>query len=59
MNGPYNYIRRPRYLSIIILPSGISFIFLRWITLLLVATAILLLIRMINDKENLMHDEFT
>ncbi len=59
MNGPYNYIRRPRYPSIIILPSGISFIFLRWITLLLVAAAILLLIRMINDKENLMHDEFT
>lgn len=56
--GPYKYIRHPRYLGIILFFTGISLLFLSWIGLLLILSLILVLIWRISDEEALMEAEF-
>lgn len=57
-NGPYKYLRHPRYFGILVFFSGISVIFLAWISLLLVLFLMLILLWRIGDEEKLMHQEF-
>jgi protein-S-isoprenylcysteine O-methyltransferase Ste14 len=57
-NGPYKYIRHPRYLGIIVFYNGISMIFISWISLILVFLLTLVLLWRISDEEKLMHQEF-
>jgi protein-S-isoprenylcysteine O-methyltransferase Ste14 len=57
-NGPYQYLRHPRYLGIIIFNIGISLVFHSWLALILVAGVTLVLIWRIHDEEMLMHQEF-
>lgn len=57
-NGPYAYIRHPRYLGIIVFFIGIPIIFLSWISLSLTFLLVIVLLWRIGDEEKLMHDEF-
>jgi protein-S-isoprenylcysteine O-methyltransferase Ste14 len=57
-NGPYRYLRHPRYLGIIIFNIGISLVFRSWLALILVVALLLVLIWRIHDEEALMHQEF-
>jgi protein-S-isoprenylcysteine O-methyltransferase Ste14 len=57
-NGPYRYIRHPRYLGIILFLSGISLVFLSLIALILVLITIIVLLWRIRDEEKLMFREF-
>jgi protein-S-isoprenylcysteine O-methyltransferase Ste14 len=57
-NGPYSLIRHPRYLGILIFFTGISFIFLSVIGLILMVITFIILIWRIRDEEKLMHSEF-
>jgi protein-S-isoprenylcysteine O-methyltransferase Ste14 len=56
--GPYRYLRHPRYLGIILFNIGISLVFRCWLALILVAALTLVLIWRIHDEEALMHQEF-
>ena len=57
-NGPYKYIRHPRYAGIILFLTGIPLIFLSWISLLPVLLLLLVIHWRIADEEELMHREF-
>jgi protein-S-isoprenylcysteine O-methyltransferase Ste14 len=57
-NGPYRYLRHPRYLSVIIFTNGISLVYRSWLALILVAALTLVLIWRIHDEEALLHQEF-
>jgi protein-S-isoprenylcysteine O-methyltransferase Ste14 len=57
-DGPYRYMRHPRYLGIILFTTGISLVFRSWLALLLVAALTLVLIWRIRQEEALMHQEF-
>jgi protein-S-isoprenylcysteine O-methyltransferase Ste14 len=57
-NGPYKYIRHPRYSGIVVFFSGISLIFLSWISLAIVLLLIFVLLWRISDEEKLMQQEF-
>jgi len=56
--GPYRYLRHPRYLGIMLFTIGISMVFRSWLALFLVAALIVVLIWRIHDEETLMHQEF-
>jgi protein-S-isoprenylcysteine O-methyltransferase Ste14 len=56
--GPYRYLRHPRYLGIIVFTAGISLVFRSWLALILVAALALVLIWRIQNEEALMHREF-
>jgi protein-S-isoprenylcysteine O-methyltransferase Ste14 len=57
-DGPYRYIRHPRYLGIIIFISGIALIFRSWLALILVAALTIVLFWRIYDEEMLMRNQF-
>ena len=57
-NGPYKYVRHPRYLGIIVLLTGIPLLFDTWYPLLIVLFLIGILIWRIKDEEKLMLEEF-
>jgi protein-S-isoprenylcysteine O-methyltransferase Ste14 len=57
-NGPYAYIRHPRYLGIIVFFIGIPLVFLSWVSLSLTFSLVIVLLWRIGDEEKLMHDEF-
>ncbi len=57
-DGPYRYIRHPRYLGIMIFSLGLSFVFRSWLGLLCTALTILVLLWRIRDEDELMHREF-
>jgi protein-S-isoprenylcysteine O-methyltransferase Ste14 len=56
--GPYQYVRHPRYLGIIIFFTGVSLTFRSWLCLILVLATLGVLIWRIIDEEKLMHAEF-
>jgi protein-S-isoprenylcysteine O-methyltransferase Ste14 len=56
--GPYRYLRHPRYLGIIVFPTGISLVFRSWLALILVGALTLALIWRIRDEEALMQRTF-
>ena len=57
-NGPYRYIRHPRYLGILIFFCGISIVFRSWLGLILMGIVLIALIWRIRDEEKLMFQEF-
>jgi protein-S-isoprenylcysteine O-methyltransferase Ste14 len=57
-NGPYRYLRHPRYLGIIMFTTGISLVFRSWLTLILVAVLTFALIWRIRGEEALMRQQF-
>ena len=57
-DGPYRYVRHPRYLGIILFFTGISLVYRSWLALILVAAITPVLIWRIHDEEALMHQEF-
>jgi protein-S-isoprenylcysteine O-methyltransferase Ste14 len=57
-DGPYRYLRHPRYLGVIIFITGISLVYRSWLALILVAAMTLVLIWRIHDEEALLHQEF-
>lgn len=56
--GPYKVIRHPRYLGIIVFFTGISLVFLSWLSLTFVLFLVIVLLWRIKDEEKLMHQEF-
>ena len=57
-NGPYKYIRHPRYLGIIVFFTGVSLVFLSRISIMLSLILLIVLLWRIKDEEDLMHKEF-
>jgi protein-S-isoprenylcysteine O-methyltransferase Ste14 len=57
-DGPYRYLRHPRYLGIMAFNVGISLVYRSWLTLILVAALTLVLLWRIHDEEAFMHQEF-
>ncbi len=57
-DGPYRYLRHPRYLGIMLFNIGISLVFHSWLALILVAALTLVLIWRIHDEEALMQHQF-
>jgi protein-S-isoprenylcysteine O-methyltransferase Ste14 len=57
-DGPYRYVRHPRYLSIAIFALGLSLLFRSWLALALAAATTLVLIWRIRDEEAMMGEEF-
>ncbi len=57
-DGPYRYVRHPRYLGIMIFSLGLSLVFRSWPGLLCAAATIPVLLLRIRDEEELMHREF-
>lgn len=57
-DGPYKYLRHPRYSSIIIFITGISLVFRSWLALILAAATALVLLWRIHDEEKLMSQQF-
>ncbi len=57
-NGPYRFLRHPRYLSIVLFNLGISLVYRSAIALVLVAALTLVLLWRIHDEEAFMHQAF-
>lgn len=57
-DGPYRFLRHPRYLGIILFAIGLSLIFRSWLGLILVGALTLVLLWRIHDEEALMHETF-
>ena len=57
-DGPFRYIRNPRYLGIILNNIGISLVFRSWLALILTVALVAVLLWRIHDEEALMQAEF-
>ena len=57
-NGPFRYVRHPRYAGIILLFLGISFVFRSWPSVILTALFLLVILFRITDEEALLATEF-
>lgn len=57
-DGPYRYLRHPRYLGVLIFSVGIALVFRSGLALLLVAALTLVLVWRIYDEETLLHRQF-
>lgn len=57
-DGPFSYIRHPRYLGLILWVLGVSFIYLSIAGLVMTGVLTLLLAWRIYDEENLLQQEF-
>jgi protein-S-isoprenylcysteine O-methyltransferase Ste14 len=57
-NGPYRYIRHPRYSGILVFFTGMPLVFLSWLPFPLIVTLIFVLLWRIRDEEKLMRREF-
>jgi protein-S-isoprenylcysteine O-methyltransferase Ste14 len=57
-NGPFRFIRHPRYLGIILFNLGVSLVFRSWIGLCMVAGIFAILLWRMHDEEALMRKEF-
>ena len=57
-DGPYRWVRHPRYLGIFAFATGISLVFRSWLALVLVAAITLVLLWRIHDEEALMREAF-
>ncbi|MCL4876976.1 MAG: hypothetical protein KJ064_09970 [Anaerolineae bacterium] len=57
-DGPYRFLRHPRYLGIIMFNLGIALVYRSWMAMILVAALTLVLLWRIHDEESLMHQEF-
>lgn len=57
-DGPYRFLRHPRYLGILVFSKGIALVFRSWLALGLVAAIAVVLLWRIHDEEALMREEF-
>jgi protein-S-isoprenylcysteine O-methyltransferase Ste14 len=57
-SGPYQYIRHPRYLGVMIVALGLALLFRSWIALLALPFLLALLIFRLTDEEKLLREEF-
>lgn len=57
-SGPYRIIRHPRYLGVILISLGLSFIFHAWLGVLITTFAVVLVFLRIHDEEQLLHQHF-
>jgi protein-S-isoprenylcysteine O-methyltransferase Ste14 len=57
-NGPYRYIRHPRYTGIISLIIGYTLVYRCWVGIILFCVILFLLIVRIKDEEKMMKEEF-
>jgi protein-S-isoprenylcysteine O-methyltransferase Ste14 len=57
-SGPYRLIRHPRYLGILCVCLGVSFVFHTWIGLAIFPPVLGLVLSRIHDEEQLMLEEF-
>jgi protein-S-isoprenylcysteine O-methyltransferase Ste14 len=57
-DGPYRYLRHPRYFGIIVFAKGIALVFRSEVGLILVVALFLVLLWRIRDEETLMREEF-
>lgn len=57
-NGPYRYLRHPRYLGIIVVNLGYMLIFRSWVTGFAVVAVIATLLWRIYDEERFLHQQF-
>jgi protein-S-isoprenylcysteine O-methyltransferase Ste14 len=57
-DGPYRFLRHPRYFGVLLFLAGFSLVFLSWLALLLVAAMALVLGWRIYNEEILMREEF-
>ncbi|MFH0921362.1 MAG: isoprenylcysteine carboxylmethyltransferase family protein, partial [Fibrobacterota bacterium] len=57
-NGPYRFIRHPRYLGILLFFAGISLVFRSGVSMALVVVTLFVIRWRIKDEEKLMRGEF-
>ncbi|MFI5165268.1 MAG: methyltransferase family protein [Thermoanaerobaculales bacterium] len=57
-DGPYRFLRHPRYLGIIVFSKGIALVFRSWLALIFVVAIACVLLWRIHDEEALMREEF-
>ena len=57
-DGPYRFLRHPRYSGIMLFATGVSLTFRSWLGLLLAAALIAVLLWRIHDEEALLHETF-
>ena len=58
IDGPYRYVRHPRYLGIVVFLCGSSLVFRSWLALSLVAISAGVLLWRIRDEEGLLRRHF-
>lgn len=57
-DGPYGYVRHPRYVGGMIQGIGLSLLFRSWVGLVLTGLFVAIVLFRIKDEEHLMHREF-
>ncbi len=57
-DGPYRYLRHPRYLGILAFAAGFSLVYRSWLALLLAAAMVPVLVWRIHDEEALLRRAF-
>ncbi len=57
-DGPYRFLRHPRYAGILLFLSGFALLYRSWPALCLVVLALLVLLWRIADEEALMREQF-
>lgn len=57
-DGPYRYVRHPRYAGAILLAIGLPLVFRSWIALVLCPAIVAVILQRIRDEETLMKQEF-
>jgi protein-S-isoprenylcysteine O-methyltransferase Ste14 len=57
-DGPYRYVRHPRYLGIIVFFVGISLVYRSWLALIFVTLLVVAILWRIRKEEQLLHRVF-
>ena len=57
-DGPYRFVRHPRYLGIVVFAAGLALVFRSWPGLVLAGAVKVVLLWRIRDEEALMAEEF-
>jgi protein-S-isoprenylcysteine O-methyltransferase Ste14 len=57
-DGPYRYVRHPRYVGAVLLALGLPLVFRSWMALVLCPAVVAVILQRIRDEEGLMQQEF-